>query len=95
MALHGLHSGCFKISSFKVRKENMVEKYRLLYKPPKEIEKDDDPKTWRKVFYLDKYSCLSKLDLEVNVRALIALYEMNPDYITIENIENNYEQIYI
>lgn len=35
----------------------MKYKWRLLYKPPLEEIIDDDPDTWRKTFFIDKYEC--------------------------------------
>lgn len=66
-------------------------KWRLLYKPPVEEEKDDDPDTWRKVFYLDKYQYPTGLNLSVKLTEMKHLYNMKKEYMILEDMENNYE----
>lgn len=65
-------------------------KWRVLYKPPFEEMIDDDPDTWRKVFYISKYECKEELDLELKVLDLKNLYNMKKEYIIIENLEEGY-----
>lgn len=62
----------------------MKYKYRILYKPPIEELDDNNPDTWRKVFYLTPYDCPEKLDLRIKVSELINTYNMKEEYITIE-----------
>ena len=66
----------------------MKYKWRILYKPPIE-EMTDDPDTWRKVFYIDIYTCPSKIDLALEISRLKKLYNMKDEYIILEDLENN------
>lgn len=63
----------------------MKYKWRLLYKPPIE-EQTDDPDTWRKVFYIDKYECPSELDINIKLTELKNLYNMKDEYIILEDL---------
>lgn len=65
----------------------MKYKWRLLYKPPLEEIIDDDPDTWRKVFYISVYECPSKLDLGIKIKELKSLYKMKDEYIILEDLE--------
>lgn len=65
----------------------MIKKYQLLYKPPKEIFDENNPDTWWKIFYLDKFSCPSELDLSVKIKELAKIYNMKEEYITLNDIE--------
>lgn len=66
----------------------MKYRYRLLYKPPIE-EMTDDPDTWRKVFYIDKYEYPSGLDVNIKLTELKNLYNMKKEYMILEDLENN------
>ncbi len=65
----------------------MKYKWRVLYKPPLEDIIDDDPDTWRKVFYISVYECPSKLDLAVKLAELKNLYKMKEEYIILEDLD--------
>ena len=68
-------------------------KWRLLYKPPLEEIVDDDPDTWRKTFYISIYDCPEKLDLAIKIKELIRDYNMQEQYIIVQDLEelNNVE----
>lgn len=66
----------------------MKYKWRILYKPPIEELNDNNPDTWRKVFYIDKYECPTDLDLTVKIQDLKKLYNMKEKYITVEELDN-------
>ena len=63
-------------------------KWRVLYKPPLEELDDNNLTTWRKTFYISKYECPSKLDLDIKIRNLKYLYNMKDEYIILEDLEN-------
>lgn len=65
----------------------MKYKWRLLYKPPIEEIVDDDVDTWRKAFYISRYECPSDLDLNIKIRDLKNLYNMEDKYIILEDLD--------
>ena len=65
----------------------MKYKWRLLYKPPLEEIIDDDPDTWRKTFFIDKYECPEQIDLFIKINELKELYNMKSEYIILEDLE--------
>ena len=69
----------------------MKYEYRVLYQIPLEMNDNNDPSTWRKVFYFSVYDCPSKLDLYVKVRDLIKIYNMDTKYIKIQKLDANGE----
>ena len=69
----------------------MKYKWRLLYKPPLEEIIDDDPDTWRKTFFIDKYECPEKIDLLIKINELKELYKMKSEYIILEDLEKDDE----
>lgn len=66
----------------------MKYKYRVLYKPPIEELDDNNPDTWRKVFYIDKYDCPSGLDVNIKLTELKNLYNMKKEYMILEDLED-------
>lgn len=69
------------------RKKQMQYKWRLLYKPPTENEIENDPDTWRKVFYISQYECPTGLDINVKLTELKNLYNMKQEYMILEDLE--------
>lgn len=67
----------------------MKYKWKILYKPPIEELDDNNPDTWRKVFYVSVYECPSKLDLAIKLRELKKLYNMKEEYLILEDVEND------
>ena len=65
----------------------MKYKWRVLYKPPLKDMVDNDPDTWRKVFYISIYECPSKLDLAIKITELKKLYNMKDEYVILEDLE--------
>ena len=59
-------------------------KYRVLYKPPMEKVKDDNPDTWRRVWYFTEYDCPEKLDLEVKILQMCTSFNINKKYIEVQ-----------
>ncbi len=67
----------------------MKYKWRVLYKPPIEELDDDNPDTWRKVFYFSIYDCPEKIDLAVKIKELKNTYNMKEEYIILQDLEDN------
>lgn len=67
----------------------MKYKWRLLYKPPIENEIENDPDTWRKVFYISQYEYPTELDIIIKLIELKNLYNMKQEYMILEDLENN------
>lgn len=65
----------------------MKYEYRVLYKPPLNEIIDDDPDTWRKTFYIDKYQYPDELSRQVYITELKNLYNMKDEYVQIEKLE--------
>ena len=72
----------------------MKFKYRVLYKIPLEENDHQNPDTWRKVFLLTKYDCPSELDLSVKINQLVQDYNMDKQYVILQNLEDNTEYYY-
>lgn len=64
-------------------------KWKLFYKPPIEDFREEDTDTWYKLFYISKRDCKEELDLILKINELIQDYNMNKDYLTLEEIDNN------
>ena len=65
---------------------NKKYRWRVLYYPPIKDLDDEDITTWRKVFFIDRYECPTKLDLDVKVRELKNLYQMKDEYTIVEEL---------
>lgn len=63
--------------------------YRVLYKPPIEEIVEDDPDTWRKVWYYNITDCPEKLDLKIKLLELVRIYNLKERYITVQRLNDD------
>ena len=91
LVLSSIILGSSLISKYYIdeKDEKMKYKWRLLYKPPLEEIIDDDPDTWRKTFFIDKYECPEQIDLSIKINELKELYHMKNEYIILEDLEKD------
>lgn len=63
--------------------------YRVLYKPPTEEIVEEDPDTWRKVWYYSTIDCPEKLDLKIKLLELVRIYNLKERYITVQRLNDD------
>ena len=63
--------------------------YRVLYKPPIEEIVENDPDTWRKVWYYSITDCPEKLDLKIKLLNLVRMYNLKERYIIVEKLNDD------
>lgn len=73
----------------------MKYKYRILYYPPHNTLENNNPDTWRKVFLINRYDCREELDLVVKIKELILDYNMNPEYVIVEDLDTEESFFYL
>lgn len=62
-------------------------KWKLLYKPPMEHFDENEEETWTKMFYISTDECKDGLSLTLKIHDLIRIYNMDREYITLEDME--------
>ena len=73
----------------------MQYKWRVLYYPPINKLINNDPTTWRKVFLISTYDCPEELDFQCKVNQLIKDYNMDKEYVIIEDLESETSCFYL